>query len=185
MCSDTEEFLLSQEVEILSQSSTLHSVEKKKKEAARDMVDTASWLFKDRTNFSDLMVILEQWIIQVYRGSLQVISSKEDIKTSLAVDTDGNLKIMHTLEGCRDFSLIETFCRSVNKLTKMTMIPVFDTEKFKRIVSFLINLSPLTICLYLKLGGEIDCGVGVEKPMSRKQLSLFLINSAESGDISS
>ncbi|CAG9326229.1 unnamed protein product [Blepharisma stoltei] len=55
---------------------------------------------------------------------------------------------------------------------------------FSRHEDFLLALCPLTISFYLKLGSHIDCGFGVEKPMDRKQLSQFLLHSAEAENIS-
>ena len=42
-----------------------------------------------------------------------------------------------------------------------------------------MELAPLTVTFYLSLGDEIDFGIGINKPIDRKNLSRFLQNSSD------
>ena len=46
-----------------------------------------------------------------------------------------------------------------------------------------MSLCPLTMSVYIKLGNEIDCGIGIEKPLDRKQMSQFISLSNEAKNI--
>ena len=109
----------------------------------------------------------------------------DDLKTILSLDSSGNtLTIKNELDGVRSFEMIKTFYLKIKHLLRHNKYSVFDIQNYRNKEIFLMSLCPLTIFFYLKLGPEIDFGIGVEKPIDRKQMASFLINCSEAVNIS-
>ena len=91
--------------------------------------------------------------------------------------------IKHEIDGLRSFEKIAWFSQKIQTLVKKAKIEKFKYKNFIKSEEFLMSLGPLTISVYVKLGNDIDCGIGIEKPLDRKQMSQFLALSSEAKNI--
>ena len=111
--------------------------------------------------------------------------TSDDLKTIISLDSPGkNIIIKHELDEIRNYDMIKVFYSKIKNYLKSNIFKVFDSESYQKKVEFLISLCPLTISFYLKLGLEIDFGIGVEKPIDRKQMARFLFDCNEAINIS-
>jgi hypothetical protein len=140
---------------------------------------TAKLYLRDRSNFSELVQVLNIWQIEVFAQLQNSVMLAQDLHTIVALDSTGQRFIItHEVDGVRDFSMIRRFWKQI-KLMKLSMdLPEFDEREFERSEQFLESLTPLTISFFLKLGSDLDCGmsytgIGVNKPMGQSQLSQF------------
>ncbi|OMJ84620.1 hypothetical protein SteCoe_14211 [Stentor coeruleus] len=198
MCADSTELILSQPlggkfIDVnfpVSEKSTNLSIntlqrreKEKNTESARKFYLLKSVIkisLRDLKNFNDLSKISEIWVNEIYRVMEESSILAEDLKTIVSVNSRGDsLTIKHELDGVRNFDMIKTFYTKILPYTDKE----FDFSNYQSNESFLTSLCPLTIFFYLKLGYEIDFGIGVEKPMDRKQMALFLTSCNEAGNI--
>ncbi|CAG9319611.1 unnamed protein product [Blepharisma stoltei] len=200
VCTDPNELLLSQHIQEkdtdisshVSQKSTLYSLNTliRRKEEAESFIKpqekirtTVKMIFKSSQNRADLIEILEIWLNEVYTSLEESVFCSQDLKSYLSVDSTGlNMTIKHDVDGIRSYNCLKNFCEKLRRLPSCSNLR-FNSQLFSRHEEFLLSLCPLTISFYLKLGAQIDCGFGVEKPMDKKQLSQFLLHSAEAENV--
>lgn len=193
LCKDQSELLLSQQTSpkihcSSNLSSTYPSLQtailKKEFEnsisTANKIKSSAKVMLRDKVNYSELMQVTELWLEHVFSKLEEMVLMNEDIKSYFNLDSSGRtLTISHEVDGLREFSLIREFCRQLAGICKITKVHKFQESVLNEQIDFLVSLSPLTIVFYLKLGSEVDCGIGVEKPMERRHLSKFLVSASE------
>lgn len=199
MCADASELILSQHLAgklsdvtaVVSEKSTnlsINSVQRKELEKSPDPVRKLLILrsivkiaLKDLPNISDLIKLSDIWVQEIIKVMDESSMIAEDLKTTVSYDSSGtNLLIKNELDGIRSFDLIPSFLQKVKTIIDVN----FDLQYFNENTKFLLGLCPLTLVFYLKLGLEVDFGFGIEKPIDRKQLSQFLMNSKDSLSIS-
>lgn len=198
MCADSTELILSQPlggkfIDVnfpVSEKSTNLSmntpqrIEKEKNtESARKFYLLKSVIkisLRDFKNFNEIVKISDIWINEIYRVMEESSILAEDLKTIVSLNSHGDsLTIKHELDDVRNFDMIKTFYTKILPYTNKE----FDFSNYQTKENFLTSLCPLTIFFYLKLGYEIDFGIGVEKPMDRKQMSSFLTSCNEASNI--
>ena len=202
MCTDSSELLLSQPVggkfsDITiqgSEKSTNHSTNSlpKKEQETPESVrkfyllrSIIKILLKDLPNFPEISQIVEVWVAEIHRTMEESSMGIEDLKTVVSLDSQGSsLTIKHELDGIRSFDMVRQFFYKIQHCLGTNTFREVDDKSFRSKEGFLVSLCPLTISFYLKLGLEIDFGIGVDKPMDRKQMVQFLVNCAEGANIS-
>ena len=141
-------------------------------------------MLKNIENSDILISIGELWVNEVYKFFEDSVALSEDLRTQVSLDSTGNsLTIKHEIDGFRSFEKIALFSQKLQSFGHPA-IPKFKYKNFIKSEEFLMSLGPLTLSVYLKLGNEIDCGIGIEKPLDRKQMSQFLSVSKEAKNIS-
>ncbi|OMJ76657.1 hypothetical protein SteCoe_23930 [Stentor coeruleus] len=199
MCADSSELILSQPlggkftdinfpVSEKSTNLSINSLQRKEKEKNTESVRKFYLLksvikitLRDLPNFNEIVKISEIWVNEVYRVMEESSILTEDLKTMVSLNSHGDtLTIKHELDGLRNFNMIKSFYTKIIPYTNKQ----FDYTSYQDKENFLVSLCPLTIYFYLKLGDEIDFGIGVEKPMDRKQMASFLMNCTEASNIS-
>lgn len=200
LCADPNELLLSQhlqekEIDItmpVSEKSTNQSIStlnrlSKGPEPGRPAFLLKSFCVLMLKNFenSDLLVMIgELWVNEVYKFFEDSVALAEDLRTQVSLDSTGNfITIKHEIDGFRSFEKIAWFCQKIQSFGS-SAVNKFKYKNFIKSEEFLMSLGPLTLSVYLKLGNEIDCGIGIEKPLDRKQMSQFLSVSKEAKNIS-
>ena len=192
-CQDQGEFVLTQPLSafqdtvvssIFSDKSTKPSIDtflrnqKQVKSYPRDfssILGTAKLYLKDSPHYPDFLSLLHLWHRLVYRTLQQEALVPQDVHTVVALESTGQLfTITHEVDGIRDFEAIRRFCEEMKLLQVDLKLPELMHREYERIEDFLLSLTPLTISFYLQLGEEVDCGIGVNKPMGQTQLSRFL-----------
>lgn len=200
MCTDSSEFLLSQplggklsDITIIgSEKSTNHSInslQRRESDKAPESVrkfyllkSVIKILLKDLPNFPEIAQIADIWVSEIHKTMEESGMITEDVKTILSLDSQGkSLTIKHELDGIRNFEAIRGFYSKAKVYLKNTE---FDLKSFQNKEAFLISLCPLTISFYLKIGEEFDFGIGVDKPIDRKQMAQFLADCSEAGNVS-
>jgi hypothetical protein len=203
MCTDTGELLLSQplggklsDITIpASEKSTSHSTNSLQKRDSEKTNETSrkfnllksvvKILLKDLDNYSDIVKISEVWVSEIQKAMEDSNMLPDDLKTTLSLDSQGCIvTIKHELDGLRSFDIIKGFYSKIKFYIKSNKSHLFDNEHYQYKEDFLVSLCPLTISFYLKLSHEIDFGIGVEKPIDRKQMAQFLSNCNEAASIS-
>ena len=76
-------------------------------------------------------------------------------------------------QGIRKFSFLYKFVEKIKDYLKNYKQCI---EFIHENLEFVKELAPLTVNFYLALGEEVDFGIGVNKPIDRKNLSRFLMN---------
>ena len=190
-CQDQGEFVLTQPYagfedtvvsSIFSDKSTKPSIDtflrnqKQLKAYPRDfasVLSTVKMYMKDVPQYEEMMTVLQVWERCVYRKLQAEVMLQQDIHTTVALESTGlRFTVTHEVDGIRNFSAIRYFCE---ELTNRKLISKFlHTKEYRGIEDFLLSLTPLTVSFYLEIGGEIDCGIGVTKPMAQTDLSRFL-----------
>ena len=203
MCTDSSELLLSQpiggklsDITVLgSEKSTNHSMNslaKKEREKTPESVrkfyllrSIIKILLKDLPNFPEISQIIEVWVSEIHKTMEESSMGIEDLKTIISLDSQGSsLIIKHELDGIRSFDMIRQFYSKIKSYIGSNTFREIDNDSFRDKECFLLSLCPLTISFYLKLGEEIDFGIGVDKPIDRKQMTQFLMNCSEGANIS-
>lgn len=201
LCTDSNELLLSQhlhekEIDVtmpVSEKSTNHSLNtlnrhSKGSDPGRILFLLRSFcvlMLKNLENSEELLNIGDLWINEVYKFFEDSVALPEDLRTQVTLDSTGsNITIKHEIDGLRSFEKVAWFCQKIQDSTKNTHLEKFKYKSFIKNEEFLMSLGPLTISIYLKLGSEVDCGIGIEKPLDRKQMSQFLSASKEAKNIS-
>lgn len=201
VCTDPNELLLSQQLQEketdlsshVSQKSTFYSLNTliRKKEEIESSIkpqekirSAVQMVFQNSKDRAYIYEILDMWLSDVYASLDEAVFYKQDLKTCLSLDSTGtNLTIRHDVDGIRSYSCLKFFCDQLQRHPYCYDLR-FSSQNFAKHEEFLLSLCPLTISFYIKLGEDIDCGFGVEKPMDRKQLSKFLLHSTEAENIS-
>lgn len=195
MCTDASELILSQHLAgklsdvtaVVSEKSTnlsINSVQKKEIEKSHDPVrkllilkSVVKIALKELPNIMDLIKLADVWVQEILKVMDESSMIPEDLKTSVSYDSSGtSLVIKNELDSLRSFDLIHSFVQKAKLITNVK----FDHENYLENSKFLLGLCPLTLIFYLKLGSEVDFGFGIEKPIDRKQLNQFLMNSKDS-----
>ncbi|OMJ66288.1 hypothetical protein SteCoe_36922 [Stentor coeruleus] len=192
MCTDADELLLSQKFEekcseflpSLSEKTTDHlnlsagTPPKKPSTPFRSfnlLKSVVKIILKDLPNYLEILTITDVWIEEMQSFLVSNSLLNDDIKTKISLDSSGKcIWIKHEIDGSRNFGVIKTFCEKIQKQTQHSKNYEFDGSVFESNVKFLISLCPLTISLYLKIGTEIDFGIGVDKPMDVQKTANFL-----------
>jgi hypothetical protein len=199
MCADSSELILSQQLggklsdvtAPTSEKSTylsLHSQQRKEGTTSPESVrkfyvlkGLIKIVLQDLPNYADLTTITDFWLKEVKSLIQTAEISPDDLKTLVLIDSHGeSLTVKHEVDGVRSFDMAKKFHDRAKGLIGKEL----DLKSYTFKESFLLSLSPLTISFYLKLGKSVDFGIGVEKPIDRKQLSSFLLSSKEAVNIS-
>jgi hypothetical protein len=202
ICADSNELLLSQhlqdkEIDItlpVSEKSTnnsLNTILTRNHSRSFDPAKPAFLLksfcvlmLKSFENSEELISIGDLWITEIFRALEESVSLPEDLRTSVSLDSSGNcIVIKHEVDGIRNYEKVAWFGQKLQNLVKSGKKQKFSYEHFAKAEEFLLGLCPLTISMYLKLGNEVDCGIGIEKPLDRKQMSQFLSLTSEAKNI--
>ena len=201
ICTDPNELLLSQhlhdkEIDItmpVSEKSTNHSINtlvnrnSKSIDAGRPGFLLKSFcmlILKSFENSEELVQISELWVSEIYKSLEDSVSLPEDLRTLISIDSSGkNIFIKHEIDGIRNYEKVAWFCQKIQKIGNNSKIEKFKYKNFIKSEEFLMGLGPLTISVYIKLGNEIDCGIGIEKPLDRKQMSQFISLSSEAKNL--
>lgn len=186
-CQDSNELLLTQKGGIYeisthdtpstgqSTSFTLDTMDSKNLCPFEKIKRTATWFLSDRPDCTELSSVLDLWSETVTSELEKTVINHEDLTTKIAVDYEmKTFEIIHEVDGIRSFRCIQQFCRKLNSVYMLPVYQEFDKANFEKIEAFLLSLTSLTVSFYLKLGSEIDCGIGVNKPMTCMNLSKFL-----------
>jgi hypothetical protein len=129
---------------------------------------------KKLPNCGELEKALELWEVTVFTQLENFVLSPNDLHHKLSLNSMGTeLTITHEVDGFRSYEAVRNFCKIQSGGT-------FDEDYYEEIESFLRSLIPLTISFMLVMGSTVDCVIGVNKPMDRRQLTLFLKPIAES-----
>ena len=135
-------------------------------------------------NNEELLSLGELWISNIYKSLEDLVVMPEDLRTFISLESSGNtLVLKHEVDGIRSFEKIAWFCQKIQPIVKKAKLEKFKYKHFIKCEEFLMSLGPLTISAYLKLGSEIDCGIGIEKPLDRRQMSQFISVSSEAKNI--
>ena len=201
LCTDSNELLLSQhlhekEIDItipVSEKSTNHSLNNllnrnsKSLEPGRPgflLKSFCKLMLKSFDNSEELLIISDLWTSEIYKSLEDSVTLVEDLRTLVSIDSSGkNIVIKHEIDGIRNYEKVAWFCQKIQTLVKSSNIRKFKYKNFIKSEEFLMSLGPLTISMYLKLGVDLDCGIGIEKPLDRKQMSQFLSLSTEAKNI--
>lgn len=201
LCTDSNELILSQhlhekEIDVtipVSEKSTNHSLNTILNRNSRSiepgkpaflLKSFCVLMLKSFDNCEELLSVAELWITEIFKSLEDSVALVEDLRTIVSIDSSGNsLVIKHEVDGLRSFERVAWFCQKIQAMVKKTKLEKFKYKHFCKSEEFLMSLGPLTISLYLKLGNEIDCGIGIEKPLDRKQMSQFLSLSSEAKNI--
>jgi hypothetical protein len=139
---------------------------------------------KSFDNDNELSLISELWISEIFRSFEESVALPEDLRTFVSMDSSGsNLWIKHEIDSIRSYEKVAWFSQKIQGLVRRTKVGKFKYKNFIKSEDFLMSLGPLTISAYLKLGSTVDCGIGIEKPLDRKQMSQFLSLSSEAKNI--
>lgn len=196
-CQDPNEFLLTHKG-VLNETSTVSSPVSHKSTTPSLETDSAKGLMpferlrrmakcclRDRPNYMELMDLISLWNETIYSKLELLVGMPEDLNTRVGVDSEGSsFFIIHEVDGIRNFSFIRDFCMKMNQGLQLTKSTRFNQEYYEYVQNFLRSLSPLTVSFYLTLGSELDCGIGINKPMNHKNLSQFLLTCPERESIS-
>ena len=191
-CQDSNELLLTQKGGLhefsthdtpstgQSTSFTLDTLDSKNGCSFENIIRTAKWYLSDRPDYDQLHALLELWTETVTSELEKAVINHEDLTTKIAVDYEmKSFQIIHEVDGIRSFNCIQNFCKKLNGVYMLPVYAGFNREHFEKIQAFLLSLTSLTVSFYLKLGNEIDCGIGVNKPMTCSNLNKFLEGSIE------
>lgn len=201
LCADSNELLLSQhlqekEIDItipVSEKSTNNSLNTLNRHSKGSDPGRTSFLLrsfcvlmlKNLDNSDELLSLGDLWINEVFKFFEDSVALPEDLRTQVTLDSTGSsIIIKHEIDGLRSFEKVAWFCQKLQDTIKSSNLDKFKYKNFVKNEEFLMSLGPLTISIYLKLGSEIDCGIGIEKPLDRKQMSQFLSLSKEAKNIS-
>lgn len=143
-----------------------------------ERVKAAARVFVKRLpNSGSLWKTLELWEVTVLTQLESFVLSPNDLHHKLSLNSIGNeLTITHEVDGLRSYECVRDFCKIYSKGT-------FDEDNYEETESFLRSLSPITISFMLVLGPTVDCIIGVNKPLDRRQLTVFLKPIVESNAI--
>jgi hypothetical protein len=200
LCADSNELILSQhlqekEIDItmpVSEKSTNQSISTLNRLSRGPDPGRPAFLLKSfcvlmLKTFEDnefLIALGDLWINEVFKYFEDSVALAEDLRTQVSLDSTGNsITIKHEIDGIRSFEKIAWFCQKIQSFNRPS-ISKFKYKNFIKSEEFLMSLGPLTISVYLRLGNEVDCGIGIEKPLDRKQMSQFLSVSKEAKNIS-
>jgi hypothetical protein len=115
---------------------------------------------------------LENIKIWIYTNNV----TYEDVKSFVTISPNGHsIVLKHEFSFIKSYTMVSTYCKK--------MFKTFNELKFNDYQKLLLSFSPLTICIYLKIGLEIDCGIGIERPMDNQKLSKFISFSNEAENI--
>jgi hypothetical protein len=188
MCNDAEELLLSQQYALkLYEQTSLQSCNSTSREktsngnnqttsnsSSRSLQIAKSVikiLMKEMPNYAEILDISDIWLeeLKKFVGSNDLTT--EDVKTSISFDISGkSLCLKHEIDGIRTFDVVIQFYMRVKHYKSI----VLDLRQFEAECEFLANLCPLSISLYLKVGKDIDIGIGIDKPIDIKRTLEFL-----------
>ena len=198
MCTDASELILSQhlgeklsDVTVsVSEKSTnlsLNSQQKRELEKSPEQVRRLLMLksiikisLKGLPNQNELFQLSEIWVQELLKLMDDYSIIPEDLNTTISIDSNGrSLLIKNEFDGIRNFD----FILHVLDKCKESVDSQLSSEGFEEKTRFLLGLCPLTLFFYLRLGDEVDIGIGVEKALDRKQLGQVLMNSKDSAGI--
>ena len=142
-----------------------------------DKVRTAFQVFlRDHPSYKDMQRSLEAWETLIYLPLLEITASEEDLRTSFSLNAAGTeLEVLHEVDGVRNFEFIVDFAETVSGTS--------GVSQCKETQGYVKTLSSLTACLYLRLGEDLDWGIGVRKPLDRKSLLTFLQGCSDKANI--
>ena len=133
---------------------------------------------REAKNYREMLTILEAWETLVYIPLLDVASCEDDLRTTITLTASGDsLEVVHEADSVRHFQFISDFAEALPGTSTPTL------ERCKEVATYLRSLSSLTICFYLRLGPDIDWGLGVRKPLDRKGLIGFLQGSPDKNNV--
>ena len=127
-------------------------------------------------NAKELFQILEIWEHEVYEKLEELVLIPAEISMSVAESSNSAIRITIKAEGVRKFNFFYDF---LNKIQGFIKHKDSALSLLKDNIEFIMELAPLTVTFYLSLGDEIDFGIGINKPIDRKNLSRFLQNSSD------
>lgn len=201
LCTDSNELLLSQhlqekEIDVtipVSEKSTNHSLNtilnrnSKSIEPGKPAFLLKSFcrlMLKNFENSEELLPIGDLWVAEIFKSLEDAVGLPEDLRTLVSIDSSGTtITIKHEVDGIRNYEKIAWFSQKIQGIVTRSKLEKFKYKNFIKSEEFLMSLGPLTISMYLKLGNELDCGIGIEKPLDRKQMSQFLSLSSEAKNI--
>lgn len=198
MCTDASELILSQhlgeklsDVTVsVSEKSTnlsLNSQQKRELEKSPEQVRRLLMLksiikisLKGLPNQNKLFQLSEIWVQELLKLMDDYSIIPEDLNTIISIDSNGrSLLIKNEFDGIRNFDFILHVLDKCKESVDSDLV----LEGFEEKTRFLMALCPLTLFFYLRLGDEVDIGIGVEKALDRKQLGQVLMNSKDSAAI--
>lgn len=127
-------------------------------------------------NFPQISSLLSSWELLVLQKIDSLVEIPSDINLSICESTKPEVIINLQADGIRKFDFLPVFQKKIKKVCKIDTI---SEDVMKENIEFIKELAPLTVNFYLVLGSEIDFGVGVNKPIDRKNLSKFLQNTSD------
>ena len=128
------------------------------------------------TNFPQVSDLLNYWEFLVLRHIESLVEVPSEISLSVCESTKPEVTINLQADGIRKFEFLRVFLRKIKKICKIELI---SEDIIKENIEFIKELAPLTVNFYLVLGKDIDFGIGVNKPIDRKNLSKFLQNTSD------
>ena len=132
--------------------------------------------FNSLPNKEELFQILDNFEYEVYEVLERSTLIPAEISITLSESSRQDITISVQAEGIRKFNFLNVFLQKMQKYMQ-------NKEQCKNLLQehseFIMELAPLTVSFYLSLGEEIDFGIGIVKPIDRKNLSRFLQNSSD------
>lgn len=129
---------------------------------------------QDLPNKNELLQVLDHFERDVYDRLEENVVSHMEINISIIESTKPGMTISVQAEGIRKFMFLSSFLMKMQKYSRnCEQSQIFLRENSE----FIMELAPLTVNFYLHLGEEVDFGIGVIKPIDRKNLSKFLQDS--------
>lgn len=131
---------------------------------------------QDLCNFDEINKILDLWEDLVLKKIEKRVEFPSELTFFIHENTKPEITIHLQADGLSKFGFLSKFLK---RLKDMNRIMGLDTDTIKENEEFIRELRPLTVDFYLVLGKEVDFGIGVNKAIDRKNLSIFLQNSSD------
>lgn len=120
---------------------------------------------------------LAEWLNQLSIWSEKHSLQSEDMNTSITISSDcSEILLKHEIHFIKSFGAVKNFCEIAKKSD-------FSNENLSNYKKMLLSFTPLSVSMYIKLGKNMDCGIGIEKPLDSGQLRRFLKFTSESENI--
>lgn len=200
-CQDPEEFLLSSSFNSVndrilpsptSQISThpsINTVVRHKKQLTcsnRPFLQvqyTIECFLKTLPNYLALKTLLELWGEIVFSHLENEANSPEDILSRIEIESTGqNITLSHEVPMMNALNVIQSISRQMHCL-KSKKLSTFEEEWFKKAKDFIGFMQPTSYKVYLKLGADMDCGIGIAKPSGANAIKRFFAQCSELEEI--
>lgn len=200
-CQDPEEFLLSSSFNSVndrilpsptSQISThpsINTVVRHKKQLTvsnRPFLQvqyTIECFLKSLPNYPELKTLLELWGEIVFSHLENEVNPPEDILSRIEIESTGeNIILSHEVPVLITLNVIQSIARQMHCL-KARKLSTFEDEWFRKARDFIGFIQPTSYRVYLKLGNDMDCGIGITKPSGVNAIKRFFAQCSELEEI--